>query len=108
MNAEEKRAAAGSRIPERLYLMYAESSCDGRVPARYRGRTDDINEAIAFAVKHESDPYASVRVQMITATESRSMGSREMRELKRHIPANVPAVAPPTMDPALPKDVPGG
>ena len=88
MNAKEKRVAAGSRIPERLYLMYAESSCDGRAPARYQGRTDDINEAIAFAVKHESNPYASVMVRMITATEIRSMNSSEMRELKRHIPAN--------------------
>jgi len=80
--------ATCSRIPERLYLLYYESSCDGRVPARYQGRTDDIDEAIAFAVKHESNPYASVMVRMITATESRVMNSSEMRELKRHIPAN--------------------
>ena len=64
------------------------------MPARYQGRTDDIDEAIAFAVKHESNPYASVMVRMITSTESRSMNSSEMRELKRHIPANVNMEAP--------------
>lgn len=91
--------ATCSRIPERLYLLYYESSCDGMVPARYQGRTDDIDKAITFAVKHESNPYASVMVRMITATESRSMNSSELRELKRHIPANVehePRLSPKT------------